>query len=135
MLSPNEQFKIHLGQILQTYRNIMNVESGGGTAKELITELKSILNAYEQMQNVYTQLLDDPSRDNELLNVIRNTMKDPFLTTLKMQMSLLSLDDVVSNPVLIKDQASLTIKTMNQDGTISKLEELSGLDSASKTHV
>ena len=135
MLSPNEQFKILLGQILQSYRNIMNVESGGGTAKELITELKSILNAYEQMQNVYTQLLDDPSRDNELLNVIRNTMKDPFLTTLKMQMSLLSLDDVVSNQVLIKDQASLTIKTMNQDGTISKLEELSGLDSASKTHV
>ena len=135
MLSPNEQFKMLLGQILQSYRNIMNVESGGGTAKELITELKSILNAYEQMQNVYTQLLDDPSHDNELLNVIRNTMKDPFLTTLKMQMSLLSLDDVVSNPVLIKDQASLTIKTMNQDGTISKLEELSGLDSASKTHV
>ena len=113
----------------------MNIESGGGTAKDLITELKSILNAYEQMQNVYAQLLDDPSHDNELLNVIRNTMKDPFLTTLKMQMSLLSLDDVVSNPVLIKDQASLTIKTMNQDGTISKLEELSGLDSASKTHV
>jgi hypothetical protein len=87
------------------------------------------------MQNVYSQLLNEPSYDNDLLNVIRNTMRDPLLTTLKMQMSLLSLEDVASNPVLIKDQANLTIKTMNQGGTISKLEELSGSDSTSKTHV
>ena len=134
-MDPTEQFKTLLGQVLQSYKNIIKIESGGGTAKALTTELKSILGAYEQMQNVYSQLLNEPSCDNELLNVIRNTMRDPFLTTLKMQMSLLSLDDVASNSVLIKDQASLTIKSMNQDGTISKLKDLSDSNSSSKTHV
>ena len=133
-MNPTEQFNMLLGQILQSYKNIMKIDSVGGTAKALTTELKSILGAYEQMQNVYNQLLNDPSCDNELLNVIRNTMRDPFLTTIKMQISLLSLDDVATNPVLIKDQASLTIKSMNQDGTVSKLEDLSGLGST-KTHV
>jgi len=134
-VNPTEQFRTLLGQILQSYKNIIKIESGGGTAKALTTELKSILGAYEQMQNVYSQLLNEPSCDNELLNVIRNTMRDPFLTTLKMQMSLLSLDDVASNSVLIKDQANLAIKTMNQGGTISKLKDLSDLNSSSKTHV
>lgn len=113
----------------------MSIEANGGTAKALTTEIKSILEAYEQMQNVYNQLLNEPSCDNELLNVVRNTMRDPFLTTLKMQIGLLSLDDVASNSFLIKDQADLTIKSMKQGGTISKLEELSGSNSSSKTHV
>jgi hypothetical protein len=135
MMNPTEQFKTLLGQILQSYRNILDIESSGGTAEALTTELRSILGAYEQMQNVYSQLLNESPCDNDLLNVIRNTMRDPFLTTLKMQMSLLSLDDVISNPVLIKDQANLTIKTMNQGGALSKLEDLFGSDSTSKTHV
>ena len=134
-MTPTEQFKTLLEQILQSYRNIINIESGGGTAKALSTELKSILDAYDQMQNVYNQLLNEPLCDNELLNVIRNTMRDPFLTTLKMQMSLLSLDDVAANSALIKDQANLTIKTMNQDGVISKLQDLSDSNLSSKTHV
>ncbi|MGI0070382.1 MAG: hypothetical protein ACREA3_01470 [Nitrosotalea sp.] len=133
--SPTKQFKALLDQILQSYRHILGIESSCGTAEALTMELRSILGAYEQMQNVYSQLLNESSCDNDLLNVIRNTMRDPFLTTLKMQMSLLSLEDVASNPVLIKDQANLTIKTMNQDSTISKLEELSNSDSTSKTHV
>lgn len=134
-MNTTEQFKTLLGQILQSYRNILDIESSGGTAEALTTELRSILGAYEQMQNVYSQLLNESPCDNDLLNVIRNTMRDPFLTTLKMQMSLLSLDDVISNPVLIKDQANLTIKTMNQGGALSKLEDLFGSDSTSKTHV
>ena len=133
MMNPTEQFKTLLGQILQSYKVILNIESSGGTAKALTAELKSILGSYDQMQNVYNQLLNEPACDHELLNVIRNTMMDPFLTTIKMQISLLSLDDVASNSVLIKDQASLAIKSMNQGGTISKLEDLS--DSSSKTRV
>lgn len=134
-MNPTEQFNMLLGQILQSYKNIMKIDSAGGTAKALTTELKSILGAYEQMQNVYSQLLNDPSCNNELLNVISNTMRDPFLTTIKMQISLLSLDDVASNPDLIKDQANLAIQAMNQGNTISKLKELTDSDPSSKTHV
>jgi len=123
-----EQFKTLLGKILQSYRSILDIKSGGGTAAALTKELRSILSTYEQMQNIYNQLLNEPSPDNGLLNAIRSTMRDPFLTTLKMQMSLLSLEDVASNPTLIKDQANLTITTMNLGGSISKLEDLS-LDS------
>ncbi len=136
VMNPTEQFKTLLGQILHSYSSILDIQSSGGTATTLTKELRSILAAYEQMQNICNQLSNEPSPDNGLLNVIRSTMRDPFLTTIKMQMSLLSLEDVASNPILIKDQANLTITTMNQGGSISKLEELSGvIDSSSKTHV
>ncbi len=113
-----------LDQILESYKNIVSIESSKGSAKDLVSELRSIINAYNQMQHIYNLVASKTQIDYDLLNIIRNMMRDPFLTTLNMQISLLSLDDVISSPELIRDQANLTIKTMNLDGSVSKLKEL-----------
>lgn len=124
MIIPMEQFKILLDQILESYKNIVRIESSKGSAKDLVSELRSIINAYNQMQYIYNLVASKTPIDHDLLNIIRNMMRDPFLTTLNMQISLLSLDDVISSPELIRDQANLTIKTMNLDDSVSKLKEL-----------
>lgn len=124
MMVLTEEFRVLLDQILESYKNIMRIESSGDSAKDLVSELRSIIDAYNQMQHVYNLVANKTPIDHDLLNIIRNTMKDPFLTTLKMQMSLLSLEDVISSPELIKDQADLAIKTMNLDGSVSKLKDL-----------
>ncbi|MGI0087075.1 MAG: hypothetical protein ACREBI_03825 [Nitrosotalea sp.] len=122
-MSSMEQFKALLDKILESYKNIMRIESSGGSAKDLVNELSSIINTYHQMQHVYNLVASEPPVDHDLLNMIRNAMRDPFLTTLNMQLSMLSLDDVISSPELIKDQANLAIKTMNLGGSVSKLKE------------
>jgi hypothetical protein len=119
-----EEFKVLLDKILESYKNIMRIESSKGSAKDLVSELRSIIEAYNQMQHVYNLVASKTPVDHDLLNIIRNTMRDPFLTTLNMQMSLLSLDDIISSPELIRDQANLAIKTMNLGGSISKLKDL-----------
>lgn len=119
-----EEFKALLDQILEAYKNIIRIEASTGNTEDLAKELRSIINAYGQMQNVYNLVASRAPVDHDLLNIIRNTMNDPFLTTLNMQMRLLSLDDVASSPELIRDQANLTIKTMNLGGSISKLKDL-----------
>jgi predicted nucleotide-binding protein (sugar kinase/HSP70/actin superfamily) len=124
MIIPMEQLKTLLDQILESYKNIVRIESSKGSAKDLVSELRSIINAYNQMQHIYNSVASKTPIDYDLLNIIRNMMRDPFLTTLNMQISLLSLDDVISSPELIRDQANLTIKTMNLDGSVSKLKEL-----------
>ncbi len=124
MIIPMEQFKMLLDQILESYKNIVRIESSKGSAKDLVSELRSIINAYNQMQHIYNLVASKTPIDHDLLNIIRNMMRDPFLTTLNMQISLLSLDDIISSPELIRDQANLTIKTMNLDDSVSKLKEL-----------
>jgi hypothetical protein len=124
MMVLTDEFRVLLDKILESYKNIMRIESSGDSAEVLVSELRSIINAYNQMLHVYNSVAGKTPIDHDLLNIIKNTMKDPFLTTLKMQMSLLSLDDVISSPELIRDQADLAIKTMNLDGSVSKLKDL-----------
>ena len=123
-MNSTDQFKALLDQILESYKNMVRIESSGGSAKDLKNELRSVINAYEQMQNVYNLVVSETPIDYDLLNIIRSTMRDPFLTTLKMQMSLLSLEDVMSSPELIKDQANLAVRTMSLSDSVSKMKEL-----------
>ena len=117
-----EQFRVILMQIIDSYKTITNIQQNGGTAEALKKELQSIMNSFEGLHKVYALGTKEMPDNSGFLMDIISLMKTPFLATLKMQMRLLSIEDVQSSPELIQDQANLTITTMNINASIKKLE-------------
>jgi len=109
-------------EIIESYQKISQIEQNGGTAESLKKELQSIMNSFEGLHQVYALGIKDIPDNSDFLMDITSLMKTPFLTTLKMQMRLLSIDDVHTNPELIQDQANLAITTMNINDSIKKLK-------------
>ena len=117
-----DQFKTILMEIIESYQKISQIEQNGGTAEYLRREIQSIMNSFEGLHHVYALGTKEmPDNSDFLMNII-SLMKTPFLTTLKMQMRLLSIEDVHTDPELIQDQANLTITTMNINDSIKKLK-------------
>ena len=108
-------------QIIDSYQNITNIEKNGGTAESLRKELQSIMKSFEGLHQVYALGTKEMPNNSEFLMDIITLMKTPFLTTLEMQMRLLTIEDVNTSPELIRDQANLTITTMNINDSIKKL--------------
>ena len=117
-----EQFKIILMQIIDSYQNISHIAQNGGAAESLKKEIQSIMNSFEGLHQVYALGTKDIPDNSDFLMDVISLMKTPFLATLKMQMKMLSIDDVQTSPELIQDQADLTITTMNIDDSIKKLK-------------
>ena len=116
-----DQFRVILMQIIDSYQNITNIEKNGGTAESLRKELQSIMKLFEGLHQVYALGTKEMPNNSEFLMDIITLMKTPFLTTLEMQMRLLTIEDVNTSPELIRDQANLTITTMNINDSIKKL--------------
>ncbi|HEV2192586.1 MAG TPA: hypothetical protein VGR54_03085 [Nitrosopumilaceae archaeon] len=117
-----EQFSTILMQVLDSYQNITHIEKNGGSAESLRKEIQSIMNSFEGLHQVYALGTKEMPDNSDFLMDIIALMKIPFLTTLKMQMRLLSIEDVHTSPELIQDQANLTITTMNISDSIKKLK-------------
>ena len=117
-----DQFRIILMQIIESYQNIAHIELNGGTAESLKKEIQLILNSFEGLHQVYALGTKEIPDNSEFLMDIISLMKTPFVATLKMQMRLLSIDDVSNSPELIQDQANLTITIININDTIKKLK-------------
>ena len=117
-----EQFRTILMHIIDSYQKITLIEQNGGTAESLRNELQSILNSFEELHQVYALGIKEmPDNSGFLMDIIA-LMKTPFLATLKMQMRLLSIEDVQTSPELIQDQANLTITIININDSIKKLK-------------
>ena len=121
-VNSKEQFRTILMRVIDSYQNITRIGENGGTAESLRKELHSITNSFEELHQVYALGSKDMSDNSDFLMDIIDLMKIPFLTTLKMQMRLLSIEDVRTSPELIQDQANLTITTMNISDSIKKLK-------------
>ena len=117
------QFKTLLVQILDSYENISHIKEDGGTAESLRKELQSIMNSFAKLPHTYELATKETPNNSDFLMDIMTLMKIPFLTTLKMQIGLLSLEDVYTTPELVKDQANLTITTMNLSNSFNKLKK------------
>lgn len=117
-----DQFKTVLMQILESYQNITHIEQNGGTSESLRKEIQSIINSFEKLHQIYALGMKEIPDNSDFLMDIISLMKIPFLTTLKMQLRLLSIEDVCTSPELIQDQANLTITTMNLGDSIKKLK-------------
>ena len=117
-----DQFRRILIQIIDSYQKIAHIEQNGGTAEDLRKEIQSIMNSFEGLHQVYSLGTKEMPDNSDFLIDIMALMKTPFLTTLKMQMRLLSIEDVHTSPELIQDQANLTITTMNINDSIKKLK-------------
>jgi len=117
-----EQFRTILMQIIDSYQNITDIEKNRGSAESLRKEIQSILNSFEELHQVYALGIKEmPDNSGFLMDIIA-LMKTPFLATLKMQMRLLSIEDVQTSPELIQDQANLTITIININDSIKKLK-------------
>ncbi len=122
IVKSKDQFRIILIQIIDSYQKIAQIEQNGGTADDLRKEIQSIMNSFEGLHHVYALGTKEiPDNSNFLMDII-SLMKTPFLTTLKMQIRLLSIEDVHTSPELIQDQANLTVTTMNINDSIKKLK-------------
>jgi len=109
-------------QIIDSYQKITHIEQNGGTAESLRKEIQSITNSFDGLHQVYALGTKEMPDNSDFLMDIISLMKIPFLTTLKMQMRLLSIEDVHTSPELIQDQANLTITTMNISDSVKKLK-------------
>ena len=117
-----DQFRSVLMQVIDSYQKITNIEQNGGTAESLRKEIQSIINSFDGLHEVYALGTKEMSCNSEFLMDVISLMKTPFLTTLKMQMRLLSVEDVCTSSELIQDQAALAITTMNINDSIKKLK-------------
>src|SRR5690348_14288606 len=116
------QFRTILMEIIESYQKISQIEQSGGTAESLRKEIQSIINSFEGLHHVYALGTKEMPDNSDFLMHIISLMKTPFLTTLKMQMRLLSIEDVDTSQELIQDQANLAITTMNINDSIKKLK-------------
>ena len=121
-IKSRDQFRTILMEIIESYQKIAQIEQNGGTAESLRKEIQSIINSCEGLHHVYALGTKEMPDNSDFLMHIISLMKTPFLTTLKMQMRLLSIDDVHSSQELIQDQANLAITTMNINDSIKKLK-------------
>ena len=109
-------------EIIESYQKIAQIEHNGGTAESLRKEIQSIINSFEGFHQVYALGTKEVPDNSDFLMDIISLIKTPFLTTLKMQMRLLSIEDVHTSQELIQDQANLAITTMNINDSIKKLK-------------
>jgi len=121
-VKPRDQFRTILIEVIESYQKIAQIEKNGGTAESLRKEIQSIINSFEGLHHVYALGTKEMPDNSDFLMDIISLMKTPFLTTLKMQMRMLSIEDVHTSQDLIQDQANLTITTMNINNSIKKLK-------------